>query len=126
MSQSANGFRSWGILSFFGIIGVVALSFLSDKTLPYDAQTKKYVTGAFAAIGLGALVFWLASQTGGDTYGIIGAGSGIGLWICLASGVFGVLMMMGIVKLGNDGKPLLNEQPILNEKPPLSDDNKPL
>jgi hypothetical protein len=99
---NANGFRGWGILSLFGIFGVVAACFLGNKTEPFDETFKKVALASFAAMALGALLFFvrLNSSALGDV-----VNSGIGLWICLAAGVFGVIWVLGKVKLPDPKKP---------------------
>ena len=49
-SQSWNGLRGWGLLSLVGIGGVVALSFIGNKSDDYTAEYKKYVMIAFGAV----------------------------------------------------------------------------
>jgi hypothetical protein len=101
---SFNGFRGWGILSLFGIIGIAASCFMGNKALPFDDTFKKVALGSFAAIGLGALLFFLrlSSAFGG---GFGGVSAGIGLWICLVAGVLGIVFLLGIVKLPDPKKP---------------------
>lgn len=99
---SENGFRGWGILSLFGIFGVVGAVFLGNKTEPFDETFKKVALASFAAIALGAVIFFvrLNSSVLGDV-----VSSGIGLWICLAAGIFGVIWVLGKVKLPDPKKP---------------------
>lgn len=106
MAQSQNGFASWGYLSLVGILGVVAASFMADKTRPYEGLTKQIALFAFAAITGGALVFLVRILTGSQTlgYGYTVKFSdivkpGLGLFLCLIAGTAGLLWLMGIIKL---------------------------
>lgn len=102
--QSVNGFRSWGILSLLGVIGVAAACFLGDRSAPFDDTFKNVALGSFAAIALGALLFFLLKINSG-TASIISVGSGIGLWLCLVAGVVGVVLVLGKIKLPDTKKP---------------------
>src|SRR5829696_3465838 len=57
-SRPVNGLHGWGILSLFGVIGVAIASFMGDKTTVYDDTFKKVALGSFAAIALGALLYF--------------------------------------------------------------------
>src|SRR5438093_4673700 len=96
-SNSTNGFRGWGIASLLGIIGVFALTFLSNRTEEYTRDLRKYVGICFIAIALGALLFFIRknSMTGGNMFAESMVGAGIGLWICLIAGIGGVGLMFG-------------------------------
>ncbi|RYF96728.1 MAG: hypothetical protein EOO00_01990 [Chitinophagaceae bacterium] len=96
---SVNGFRSWGILSFLGVLGVAAACLLGNKTLPFDDTFKKVALGSFAAIALGALIFFIRLSDG------FGASSGFGLWLALIAGIAGVVWVLGKVNLPDIKKP---------------------
>jgi len=100
-SSSANGLRGWGYLSLLGVAGVAIASFMGNKTLPYDDMFKKIALASFAAISLGALIFFfrLNSYTGGGIFGGTGVGSGFGLWICLIAGLAGLAILLGFIKI---------------------------
>lgn len=100
---SVNGFRSWGILSLFGIIAVVAACFMNDKALPFDDMTKKIALAGFGAVAAGALIFFLRI-TSSDSFGM--ASSGAGLWICLVAGAVGLVWVLGKIKLPDPKKPV--------------------
>lgn len=100
VGANANGFRGWGILSLAGIIAVVAVSLLGDKTQPFDDTFRKVALGSFAAIALGALLFYIRLSSVGFF------DSGFGLWLCLIAGVVGIIWLLGIVKLPNPKKPM--------------------
>src|SRR5207247_7537039 len=102
-SGSINGFRSWGILSFLGIVGVAISCFLGDRTKQLDGDFKKIALASFCAIALGALIFFLRLNSFGGGFG--GVGSGIGLWICLIAGLEGVAWVAGFIKLENKKPP---------------------
>ena len=100
MSNSINGLRSWGLISLAGIIVIVALSIMGDKTQDYSTDYKKYVSWAFIAIAAGALLFWIRKNAAvGDALGIMDVKTGIGLWLCLLAGLAGVALMYGFIKL---------------------------
>jgi len=95
---SANGFRSWGILSFIGVLGVAAACFLGNKTLPFDDTFKKVALGSFGAIALGALIFFIRLSDG------FGASAGFGLWITLVAGIVGLVWVLGKINLPDINK----------------------
>jgi hypothetical protein len=107
VSKSWNGFRGWGILSLTGIIGVIALSFMGNKSEEYNSDFKKYIAFAFGAIALGALLFFLRKNAvagGGASSTMFGDMSdiiktGIGLWICLIAGIAGLGLHFGFIKV---------------------------
>ncbi len=100
---SANGLRSWGILSLLGIGGVAAACFMGDKTKEFDEMTKKIALGSFAAIAAGALIFFLRLSSYGGGFG--GVKSGLGLWLCLIAGLAGLGWVMGLIKIPDSKKP---------------------
>lgn len=101
---SANGFRSWGILSFLGVVGVAIASFLGDKSKVFDETFRKVALISFGAIGLGALIFFLRISSVGGGFGSA-VGAGFGLWLCLIAGVVGVVWVLGLIKLPDIKKP---------------------
>lgn len=99
-SQSWNGFRGWGLLSLIGIIGVAGLSLMGNKAETYSPEYKNYVMIAFAAIAVGALLFFLRKNS------VVGGfdnlvDTGIGLWICLIAGLGGLAFNYGLIKIGD-------------------------
>jgi len=100
---SVNGFRSWGILSLLGVIGIVISCLMGNKAVQFDETFKKVALGSFGAIGLGALIFFIRLSSYGGGFG--GVSAGFGLWLCLAAGVFGVIFLLGIIKLPDPKKP---------------------
>ena len=99
---SINGFRSWGLLSFLGIVGVAIACLMGDKTKDFNTDFKKIAMASFGAIGLGALIFFLRINSFGGL-GIVS--SGIGLWICLISGIAGLVWVAGLVKTNTSPPP---------------------
>jgi hypothetical protein len=98
MSRSWSGLsgKGWALLSLIGLIAVIATAFIGNKTAAYDETMKKVVLGGFGAMALGAVLFLLRKNS--VTGGMPGVNTGIGLWLCLAVGVLGVLLNLGIVK----------------------------
>jgi hypothetical protein len=92
---SSNGFRSWGYLSLIGVIGVGALCLIGDRTADFSAEYRKYIMIAFGTISLGALLFFfrLSSIAG------FSVNSGIGLWLCFLSGLAGLAIIYGLIKV---------------------------
>ncbi len=91
---TANGFRSTGILSFVGILGVAAACLLGDKSLPFDEQNKKIALGSFGAILLGALIFFLRAAFEGGI-----SATGFGLWLTIVIGAVGLAWVLGKINL---------------------------
>lgn len=94
---SANGFRSWGLLSVLGVGGVAVASFLGDKTKEFDETFKKVAMGSFAGIAAGALLFFLRISSIGGMGSAVK--SGLGLWLCLLAGLAGLGWVLGLIKL---------------------------
>ena len=100
--SSVNGFRSWGLLSFLGIIGIAVTCLMGDKTKDFDDNFKKIAMASFGAIGLGALIFFLRLNSFGGL-GVVS--TGIGLWICLIAGVAGLAWVAGLIKTNTSPPP---------------------
>ena len=101
---SLNGFRGLGILSLLGVVAVVAITFMGDKSKEYDANSKKIAMGGFGAIAAGALIFLLTKNSSyGSIFGSIFK-PGLGLWLCLLAGLAGIGWLLGLIKLP-DNKP---------------------
>lgn len=96
---SHNGFGSWGILVLIGVGAAVASCFLGDKTQAYDENSKKIALGGFGAMAGGALIYLIRILTagGGGAFGV-SLSPGIGLFLGLAAGALGLLLLLGIVK----------------------------
>jgi hypothetical protein len=99
-SQSWNGLRGWGLLSLVGIGGVVALSFIGNKSDDYTAEYKKYVMIAFGAVAAGALLFFMRKNSVAGGFDNL-VKTGIGLWLCLVAGLAGVALNYGLIKIEN-------------------------
>jgi len=103
ITSNQNGIRKWGILSLLGVIGVFYASLNGKKSKDYDASTKKLVLAGFAAIALGALLFYIRKKTAGSRsmmYPNDLFDTGFGLWLCLAVGIAGLLYHTGIIRIG--------------------------
>jgi hypothetical protein len=95
---SENGFHSWGILSMLGSLVIVAMTFMGNRELPFDATIKNVVLAGFGAIALGALIRLLTlSSYGGGLFG--SANAGVGLWLCLIVGIAGLAFSFGVIKI---------------------------
>jgi len=101
IGASKNGFGSWGLLVLVGIGLVAAACFMGDKAKPFDDMGKKLALGGFGAIGGGALIYLIRVLTiGGGKYGgFVKVSPGIGLFLGLAAGAIGLLLLLGIVKV---------------------------
>lgn len=97
-SVSVNGLHELGILAFLGFIAAGAVSFLGDKTKPFEGQYKMIAAGAFALAALITLIQFLR----------VTSGASFGIWISLIAGIAGAVIVYVL-------KP---EQ--LNNKPPQS------
>jgi len=99
-SQSWNGLRSWGMLSLIAIAGIVALSFVGNKTEDYTAEYKKYVAICFGAVAAGAVLYLLRKNS------VVGGfdnlvDTSVGLWLCLLAGLGGLALNYGLIKIGD-------------------------
>jgi hypothetical protein len=83
MSTSINGMRDLGILAFLGFAGAGVVSFLGDKTKPFDGQFKLIAAGCFAGAGLFTLIQFLR-QTSFTSFGI---------WLSLIAGIGGAVIV---------------------------------
>ncbi len=92
---SQNGFKSWGILSLLGVVGVVVASLMGDKTKEYDKNFKMIAMASFGAVALGALLYMLRISSAGK--GLLK--SGFGLWLCIALGLAGLAWVAGLIKM---------------------------
>jgi hypothetical protein len=101
MGISKNGFGSWGLLVLAGIALVAAACFMGDKAKGFDDMGKKLALGGFGAMAGGALIYLIRVLTlGGGKYGnMVKVSPGIGLFLGLAAGAIGLLLLLGIVKV---------------------------
>lgn len=91
---SLNGFHSWGILSFIGILGVAAACLMGDKLLPFDETFKKVALGSFGAIVLGAVIYLIE----------VDFHTGAGIWLTIIAGALGLVWVLGKVNLPDINK----------------------
>jgi hypothetical protein len=97
---SKNGFGGWGLLALLGIAAVAASCFMGDKSKGYDDMGKKIALGGFGAIAAGAVIYLIRVLTMGGGYGgMIKVSPGLGLFLGLAAGAIGLLLLLGIVKM---------------------------
>jgi hypothetical protein len=98
---SKNGFGSWGLLALIGIGLVAASCFMGDKSKGFDDMGKKLALGGFGAIAGGAVIYLIRilSVGGGSYGGMVKASPGFGLFIALAAGAIGLLLLLGIIKV---------------------------
>jgi hypothetical protein len=93
---SHNGFGSWGLLVLGGVGAAIASCFIGDKTKGYDESTKKIALGGFGAMTAGGLMYLIRTFTAGNSY--VKLSPGIGLFLGLAAGALGLLILLGMVK----------------------------
>ncbi|MEO7982518.1 MAG: hypothetical protein ABI688_00425 [Bacteroidota bacterium] len=98
---SKNGFGGWGLLALIGVGLVAAACFMGNKALTFDDMGKKLALGGFGAIAGGAVIYLIRIMTyGGGKYGgIVKTSPGFGLFIGLAAGAIGLLLLLGMVKV---------------------------
>ena len=87
---SINGLHELGWLTFLGFIGAGVVTFvMGDKTKEYAGQEKMIVMACFGVAAAIALIQFLR-QTKFVSFGI---------FLAIAAGVLGLLLVMGIVKM---------------------------
>ena len=97
---SKNGFNSWGLLALIGVGLVAASCFMGDKSKDFDAMGKKLALGGFGGIAGGAVIYLIRILSVGSGYGgMVKASPGFGLFIGLAAGAIGLLLLLGIIKV---------------------------
>ena len=82
-SVSVNGMHELGLLAFLGFIGAGIVSFLGDKTKPYEGQFKMIAAGAFALAALITLIQFLR----------VTSGASFGIWLSLIAGIAGAVIV---------------------------------
>ena len=98
---SKNGFGSWGLLALVGVGLVAAACFMGDKSKGFDDMGKKLALGGFGGIAVGAVIYLIRilSVGGGKYGGMVKASPGFGLFIGLAAGAIGLLLLLGMIKV---------------------------
>jgi hypothetical protein len=101
MGISKNGFGSWGLLVLVGVALVGAACFMGDKAKDFDDMGKKLALGGFGAMAGGAVIYLIRilSLGGGKYGGMVKVSPGFGLFIGLAAGAIGLLLLLGIIKV---------------------------
>ena len=98
ITQSSNGFHDAGFLSLIGIVGVIVVAFMANKSENYTDENKRYTMLSFGAITLGALIFLLRKKSiVGNAF--VDSKTGIGLWLCLLAGLSGLALLYGFIKI---------------------------
>jgi len=82
-SYSVNGMHGLGVIAFLGFIGAGIVSFLGDKTKPFEGQFKMIAAGAFALAALITLIQFLR----------LSSGSSFGIWLSLIAGIAGAVIV---------------------------------
>ncbi|HEV7783564.1 MAG TPA: hypothetical protein VGO58_19965 [Chitinophagaceae bacterium] len=86
---SINGLHELGWITFLGFIGAGVMTFIrGDKAKGYEGQDRMIVAACFGAAGAIALIQFLR-QTKFASFGI---------FLAIAAGVLGALLVWGIVK----------------------------
>ena len=98
---SKNGFGSWGFLALIGVGLVAAACFMGDKSKTFDDMGKKLALAGFGAMAGGAVIYLIRilSVGGGKYGGMVKTSPGFGLFIGLAAGAIGLLLLLGIIKV---------------------------
>lgn len=94
---SINGMHDLGILAFLGFVGAGVVTFLGDKSKPFEGQFKMIAAGAFALAALITLIQFLRIMTGAS----------FGIWISLIAGIAGVVIVYVMKPEQLDKKPPL-------------------
>ena len=95
---SINGLHDLGWVTFLGFIAAGVLAFIrGDKSRILDGQDRMLVAGAFAVAGAVALIQFLR-QTKFASFGI---------FLAIAAGIIGALLIWGIVKMPDNKRPPL-------------------
>ncbi len=95
---SVNGMHGLGILVFLGFIGAGVVSFLGDKTKPFDGQFKLIAAGCFAGAALFTIIQFARLSTGAS----------FGIWLSLLAGVAGAIIVYVLKPEQLDKKPPTN------------------
>ena len=86
-------------MALIGIGLVAAACFMGDKSKTFDDMGRKLALGGFGAITAGAVIYLIRILTLGGGYAGIKASPGFGLFIALAAGAIGLLLLLGIIKV---------------------------
>lgn len=90
MSQSTNGFHSYGIPAFLGFLAAAAVVLIGDQTKTLD-KTMWIVSLIAGAISVLFIVLYLGNISSafgaGGGFGIVDVGYGFGIWIALAASI---------------------------------------
>jgi hypothetical protein len=90
MSQSANGFRSYGIPAFLGFAAAAAVALIGDQTKILDKTMwiVSIIAGAISFLFTVLYMLNISSAFGGDGgLGVVDVGYGFGIWIALVASI---------------------------------------
>jgi hypothetical protein len=98
--RTISGFSVASLIALLGVGGIVAATFMGDKTKPYEGQTRMIALASFAAIALAAILV-IATKVGvaGARGYKISTSPGMGLFLGIAVAAAGLLYLMGIIKI---------------------------
>lgn len=83
MSSSINGMRDLGIIAFLGFAAAGVLTFLGDKSKPFEGQFKMIAAGAFAGAALFTLIQFIRASSF----------TSFGIWLSLLAGIGGAVIV---------------------------------
>jgi len=92
---SINGLHDLGIITFLGFLGAGAVTFMGDKSKPYDGQFKMIAAACFGGAALFALIQFIRASSGAS----------FGIWLAILAGVAGGLIVWVIKPEQLDKKP---------------------
>lgn len=87
MSDSVNGFRSWGILVFFAFVAAVIISLMGDQSRKLDKKMWLAVLIAGTAALLFTIISFGSASNNFGGMGLVDAGNGIGIWLALLASI---------------------------------------
>jgi hypothetical protein len=90
MSNSTNGLKGEGLIALLGVVGLCVAALMGDKPAGLDKNMRYVALGSFGAIILSGLLVFLSIKSP--------VKPGLGLFLALAVGVLGLLLMLGVVK----------------------------
>ena len=99
LGSVTNGFSGIAIISLLGVLGIIIASFMGNRAMAYDQDSKKIAMGSMGAVIFGALLTMLTKYNGVKT------NTGFGAWLAFLAGVAGLLWLAGIIKLPDNKLP---------------------
>src|SRR5437868_9913628 len=83
LGGSVNGMHDLGIVAFLGFAGAGVLSYIGDKTKPFEGQNKMIAAGCFAGAAAVTLIQYLRASSFTD----------FGIWLSLICGIGGAVIV---------------------------------